>query len=75
MFQIEAAGLVISIENRFNYVHDLCVKYKTSLERPADIIVSATEREIQQEIENAPQYDLDDEYCESVVKNIGVRPL
>ena len=67
VFQIEVAGLVIGIENRFDYVHDLCVKYKTSLERPADIIVSATEREIQQEIENAPQYDLDDEYCESVV--------
>ena len=67
MFQIEAAGLVIRIENRYDYVHDLCVKYRTSPERPADITVSVSEGEIQQEIENAPQYDLDAEYCESVV--------
>ena len=67
MFQIEAAGLVIRIENRYDYVHDLCVKYRTSPERPADITVSVSEGEIQQEIENAPQYDLDEEYCESVV--------
>ena len=67
MFQIEAAGLVIRIENRFDYVHDLCAKYKTSPDRPADITVSVSEEEIRWEIENAPEYDLDRDYCESVV--------
>ena len=36
MFQIEAAGLVIRIENRFRYVENLCREYITDPERPAD---------------------------------------
>ena len=67
MFQIEVAGLVIRIENRFGYVNDFCLKYRTSLDRLADITVSVSEKEIRQEIENAPQNDLDEEYSESVI--------
>ena len=67
MFQIEAAGLVIRIENRYDYIYDLCRKYRTSPDCPADITVSVSESELQQDMEKTPQYDLDNEYCESVV--------
>ena len=67
MFQIEAAGLVIQIENRYDYIYDLCREYRTSPDRPADITVAVSEKELQEEIEKTPQYDLDNEYCESVV--------
>ncbi len=67
MFQIEVAGLVIRIENRFDYVRDLCEDYITALDRPADITVSVTEEELRREIEKAPELFFGDGYGEGVV--------
>ena len=67
MFQIEAAGLVIRIENRFNYVQNLCIEYETSPNRPADIIISVSKEELRQEIEKIPAYFPDEGYAEGVV--------
>ena len=53
MFRIEIAGLVIRIENRFDYVRNLCRDYMTSPDRQVDIAVSVSEEEIRWEIENA----------------------
>ena len=66
MFQIEAAGLVIRIENRFKDVRDLCGAYITDPDRPADITVSVSEEELRREIERAPEYFFGDGYAESV---------
>ena len=67
MFQIEAAGLVIRIDNRFGYVQNLCTEYETSPDRPADIIISVSEKELRQEIKKTPEYFPDDGYAEGVV--------
>ena len=67
MFQIEAAGLVIRIENRFDDVHNLCEQYITTMDATADIIVSVSEEELRREIEKAPEYFFGDGYAESVV--------
>ncbi len=67
MFQIEAAGLVIRIENRFDYVRNLCREYIAASERPADITVSVSEEELRREIEKAPEYFFGDAYGEAVV--------
>ena len=67
MFQIEIAGLLIRIENRFNYARDLCSEYVTVQDRPADITVSVTEEELRQEIKKVPEALSDDGYAEGVV--------
>ena len=67
MFQIEAASLVIRIENRYNDVRDLCRDYLTAPDRPADIAVSVSEEELRREIAKAPRCFLSDGYGESVV--------
>lgn len=67
MFQIEVAGLVIRIKNRFKYVQDLCTEYKTSPDRPADIIISVSEEKLHQEMRKTPQYSFDDGYGEGIV--------
>ena len=67
MFQIEVAGLVICIENRFERVKNLCTEYLVKENRPADITVSVTEEELRREIEKAPEYFFGDGYAESVV--------
>ena len=67
MFQIEAAGLVIRIENRFDYVENMCRDYATSPNRPADIAVSVSEEELRREIAKAPEYFFGDAYGEAVV--------
>ena len=67
MFQIEAAGLVIRIENRFDYVQNLCREYMAAPERPADITVSVSEEDLRREIERAPEYFFGDAYGEAVV--------
>ncbi len=67
MFQIEAAGLVIRIENRFEAVKNLCREYVTVSDRPADISVSVSEEELKREIEKAPEFFWGDGYGESVV--------
>ncbi len=67
MFQIEAAGLVIRIENRFDYVRNMCRDYIISPDRPADIAVSVSEEELRREIEKAPECFFGDAYGEAVV--------
>ena len=67
MFSIEAAGLVIRIDNRFDYVRNLCRDYLTSDDRPADITVSVSEEELKREIEKAPECFFGDGYGEGVV--------
>ena len=66
MFQIETAGLVIRIENRFDYVRNLCRDYMTSPDRPADIAVSVSEEELRQEAETAPEFFFGDASAEAV---------
>ena len=67
MFQIEAAGLVIRIENRFSDVQSLCREYMTAQDRPADITVSVSAEELRREIAKAPECFFGDGYAESVV--------
>ena len=67
MFQIEMAGLVFRIENRFEYVQNLCKNYIISKEQPADIIISVSEKELRHEIEKTPECFWDDAYAEGVV--------
>lgn len=67
MFQIEMAGLVVCIENRFDFVQKQCKDYLTEKDRAADITVSVSEEELRREIEKAPQCFFDDGYGESVV--------
>lgn len=66
MFQIETAGLVIRVENRFGYVENLCRDYLTAPDRPADITVSVSPEELQQEAARAPAALPGDAGCESV---------
>ena len=51
MFQIEAAGLVIRIDNRFDHLRNLCRDYLTDPDRPADITAAATEEDLRREAE------------------------
>ena len=67
MFQIEAAGLVVCIDNRFSYVQDMCREYITTPDRPADITVSVSEEELRREIEKAPELFFGDGYGEAVI--------
>lgn len=67
MFQIEVAGLVIRIENRFDYVQDLCMEYETPPERPADIIISVSEEELSREMKKAPEHFFSEGYGEGIV--------
>ena len=67
MFQIETAGLVICIENRFSYAQDMCREYITAQDRPADITVSVSEEELRREIEKAPELFFGDGYGEYVI--------
>ena len=67
MFQIETAGLVIRIENRFDYVKNLCREYITDENRLPDITVAVSEEELRAEIEKAPELFFGDGYAEGVV--------
>ena len=67
MFQIEVAGLVIRIENRYPDVRELCRDYITGDDRKADICVSVSEEELQTEIDKAPEYFFGKGYAEGVV--------
>ena len=67
MFQIEVAGLVIRIENRYPDVRELCRDYITGDDRKADICVSVSEEELQEEIDKAPEYFFGKGYAEGVV--------
>ena len=66
MFQIELAGLVIRIDNRFSFVEKMCGDYITGPDRPADITVSVSEKELRGETEKAPDLFFDDGYTEVV---------
>ena len=67
MFQIEAAGLVIRIDNRYEDVQNLCHDYITGRDRKADICVSVSEEEMREEMEKAPECFYGKGYAESVV--------
>jgi hypothetical protein len=67
MFQIEVAGLVVRIDNRFSFVQDMCAQYMTSSDRPADITVSVSEEEIRREVEKAPDLFFGNGYDEVVL--------
>ena len=67
MFQIELAGLVIRIENRFAYVQNLCRDYLASPDRPADIAVSVSEAEVRREEAKTPGIIYGDGYHEAVL--------
>lgn len=67
MFQIEVAGLVVRIDNRFFFVQDMCAQYMTSSDRPADITVSVSEEEIRREVEKAPDLFFGNGYDEVVL--------
>ena len=74
MFQIEVAGLVIRIDNRFSFVQKMCEEYITAPGRPADITVSVSGEELRREIEKAPDLFFGDEYGEvvAVYKKISI---
>lgn len=67
MFQIELAGLVIRIENRYEDVRRMCADYVVADDRPADICVSVSEAELRREIAKAPECFFGDGYGEEVV--------
>ena len=49
MFRIELADLIIQIENRFDYVRELCREYITVKQCPADLSISASAQEVRRE--------------------------
>lgn len=67
MFRIEVAELVVRIENLYPDIRELCRDYITGDERNADIIVSVSEEELQEEIDKAPEYFFGKGYAEGVV--------
>ena len=67
MFQIEAAGLVIRIENRLGNVRELCREYITGEDRKPDITVSVTGEEVKREMEKSPELFFGEGYAESVL--------
>ncbi len=67
MFQIEVAGLVIRVENRFDYVRELCRAYIVPSGRPADFAVSVSAEELRREMEKAPECFFGEGYGEGVV--------
>ncbi len=67
MFQIETAGLVIRIENQYDYVKNLCREYLTEENRSADFTVAVTEEELRAEVDKAPELFFGDGYAEAVV--------
>ncbi len=66
MFQIETAGLVIRIENRFESVRNICVNYLTSKDDKPDIVVAVTEKELHKEMEEASKAFFSEGCAESV---------
>ena len=66
MFQIEVAGLVIRIDNRFDYVQNLCAGYEILSDRPADIIISVSEEELCKGMEKTPGQFFDYGYNEGI---------
>ncbi len=67
MFQIEVAGLIIHIENRYEDVRAMCKDYLTGDERKADICVSVTAEELKAEMGKEPELFCGDGYGEAVV--------
>ena len=62
-FQIKIAGLVIGINNKYEYVSRLCTEYKVEGEKE-DFCVSATDQEILKEQAGNTWFSLP--YCESL---------
>lgn len=53
MFHVRIAGVVVGIDNHYEYIHELCENYIVTGETPA-FIVRAEEREIDQEVAVSP---------------------
>ena len=53
MFHVRIAGVVVGIDNHYEYIHELCENYIVTGETPA-FIVRAEEREIDQEAAVSP---------------------
>ena len=67
MFQIEVAGLVIRIDNRYEDVRVLCKDYIIGDERKADLCIAVSEEELRREMGKAPELFFEDGYGEEVV--------
>ena len=67
MFRIEVADLIICIENRFDYVRELCNEYITAKQCCADLIISVSAQELRQETEKTADSFISDEQAESVI--------
>lgn len=67
MFQIESADLVIRIENRYDYVRELCREYITEEDRLPDLTVSVSEDELIRESEKSPETFLSRGYGEGIL--------
>ncbi len=57
MFNIEIAGLVITIDNRFEYVKERCQDYITDKSNTTGIILSATDEMLENSISYKAEYD------------------
>ena len=66
MFQIETAGLVIRIYNRFEDVEYLCRDYMTPDSRKADISVAVSEEDLQRQVLKFKGIPVDVGYAECV---------
>ena len=66
MFRIEAAGVVIRIENRFDYIRELCRDDLAGPDRPTDITVSVPEEELRREADACRELAFSDGYIEAV---------
>ena len=69
MFQIEVADLIICIENRFDYVRELCNEYITAKQCCADLIISVSAQELRQETEKTADSFISDEQAEKLIEN------
>ena len=66
MFRIEAAGLTIDIDNRYDFVRSQCEGYIRAGKGPADITVSVPEEELFGESAGNAGFLLSSEYAECV---------
>ena len=67
MFRIELADLIIQIENRFDYVRELCREYITVKQCPADLSISASAQEVRRERGRMADIIISEEEAESVI--------
>lgn len=66
MFFVKMANLTIQIENRYDYVYNLCRNYLTSPTDCPDMKVAVSEEEIRQEIAVTTEFEPSADYAEGV---------